>query len=235
MPVKKIALRSALGASLLLAAGGTAAALELNDLVIRFDVLMTGEDTDKDGTRPGTPFKNHVLINAIAGHLVWDAYVSHCDLTKPPSLVYKPGAQTGRADCPAVRKGTATNWREYGGTATYTTNTSVAGNMVTLKGTLAATGADRISSCGELRTYEHDIVVIQSLKLRIVGAACQVLEFSETVVDRRQTKGIGRDLDPKSSTLRSRLAPGAKCTVKRRSQEPITPPGPGLVSVTPDC
>ncbi len=56
-----------------------------------------------------------------------------------------------------------------------------------------------------------------------------------SVETERRTYDIdGGDLESMVSTGTYRLAPNAKCTVRRRSEEPIPPPG-RAVSATRNC
>ena len=226
----KQALRAALCAGLLVTGAGSARALELRDLIIQFEVVTQHVTSFKQ-----EPFKWTTTIDAIAGKLVWYGSSENC-LSTAQSLVYQPGTLTGSADCPVERRGTANNWDERGGTATYTTSMAVAGNVVTLQGKMTGRGTLVYNRCGDRSTEEKLIEVTQSLRIRITGSTCQVLQFSEASVttQRYSYRSDGAELTTSVSTTTHRLAPNAKCTIRRRSEVPIGPPG-GLVSVTTKC
>ena len=226
----KHAIRAALCAAILVAGAGSARGLELKDLIIQFD----GIDQVVTSFRH-EPSRFPRTIDAIAGKLVWYGSSENC-LSKVQSLVYQPGTLTGTADCPMERRGTAKNWDERGGTATYTTSMAVAGSVVTLQGKMTGRGTLVSNHCGDRNTTEKHFEVTQALKIRITGNTCQVLQYSQTSVttERYTYRSDGAELSTSVSTTTSRLAPNAKCTIRRRSDEPVRPPG-GLVSATRNC
>jgi hypothetical protein len=228
----KHAIRTALCAGMLVAGAGSARALELKDLVIVFDNLTMLEGS-KD-----KPWKSHSRIDGIAGQLAWRAYTDVCR-RKNPTLVYQPGTHTGTVGCPVERTGTKNAWAEDGGTLTYTTSMAVAGNIVTLQGKMTGRGTDERNSCGDRIKYEILTEVTQTLKVRVTGNTCQVLQYSEASVStsRETYKSWEHPLTTKVSRFTYRLAPNAKCSVRRRSEMPVVPPHePGSISgMVPKC
>ncbi len=228
--IAKHSIPAALCAGILVSGAGTARALELKDIIIQFDTIHQTVTTFRH-----EPGRFPVVVDAIAGKLVWAGGVQYCR-SKGHSLVYQPGTLTGTADCPVERRGTATDWSESGGTATYTTSMAVAGNIVTLQGKMTGSGKSASNNCGSRSTQEHLAEVTQTLKIRITGKTCQVLQFSNVVVhtDRDTYRADGGALTTEVATHTLRLAPNAKCTILRRSELPIPAPG-GLVGVKGNC
>jgi hypothetical protein len=210
-----------LGAASILAAlafAPSANALELRDMFITFDATYESKDSDSDRV---FRTKSTGFFTAIAGTIVISggntSQLCHDDGFK---LVYKPGAHSGTVSCPIKRVGTSSSWMERSGAATFTTNTTVVGNVVTLQGTMEAKGTITSTSCvgpPSSRHFTHRIT--QSLKFRIVGRTCQVLQFQQNETETKDSTTV--------STSTKRLAPGAKCTLLRPSEAP--PPGPPAV------
>ncbi len=225
----KHAMRAALCAAVLVASAGSARALELKDLIIQFDVMSTGTS----GTYRSEPRRDFLTINAVAGKMVW---LGKTCRGKALDLVYQPGTLTGTIDCPVERTGTAKVWDQDGATATYSTSMTVAGNVVTLQGKMTGRQTSEVNKCGDRHKRETHFDVTQSLTIRITGKTCQVLKINvgSVATERYTYRSDGGDLKTEVHTHSYRPAPNAKCTVRRRSEEPIHPPG-GLVSVTREC
>ena len=218
-----------------LSAAREARALELNDLIIEFDTVSTYEivEPGRDVSR-NEPDQWPKRIDVIAGNLVWQTGSGLC-MNKTLSLVYKRGAHHGSVDCPVERKGTSTDWYERGATATFDTTMSIAGTIVTLAGTMKGSGVFESSSCGDVSAKEIETVHTQSLKIKISGNRCQVLEYQDSMIEEESlTEGHGAGTVVKR-TSSSQLAPGGACVVKRRSQQPISEPGEGLVDAVRKC
>jgi hypothetical protein len=223
----KHAIRAALCAVMLGAGAGSARALELKDLIIEFDTIY--QVVEKPPRPQPYTDKHKTRIDAIAGKLV--LYTGTCG-----SLVYQPGTLTGTVDCPADRTGVGKNWSEEKGASSYTTSMTVVGNVVTLQGKLTSRRTYESNWCGRNSKNETLDDVTQSVRIRITGNTCHVLQFNTaTVTTRRDTyRSDGDDLKTEDRTATDRLAPNAKCTIRRRSEEPIRPPG-GPVSATRNC
>ncbi len=223
-------IRRVLGSAGVLAAlafAPSAHALELRDMFIRFDATYESKRSDSDRVHRD---KTTAFLTAIAGTIVTYGVSVLCH-EGSFDLVYKPGAHTGTVSCPVKRVGTSTSWMERSGAATFTTNTTVVGNVITLQGTMEAKGTITSTRCDgppSSRQYTHRIT--QSLKIRIVGRTCQVLQFQQTETESR----IASE-DSTISTSTTRLAPGAKCILIRPSEQPPRPPGPGPASARGNC
>jgi hypothetical protein len=220
----KHAIRAALCGGMLVAGAGSASALELKDLVISFQAVQN----------MGTPdaITDWLGFRAIGGNIVWLVSTTNC-LKTGHSLIYKPGTFSGTAECPQTREGTASMWTERGGTASFETKMTVSGNTVALTGKLTGQGTLSSMYCGKFSKEEKKEVYTQTLRIRIVGMTCQVLQYdsSKTVTTRYLEGGDGT---PETRVTTYRARPGTACTVLRPSQQPISPPG-GLVSVVGKC
>jgi hypothetical protein len=218
----KGAARAALCAGILVAGAGSAEALELKDLNIRFQAVQDMQ---------GEKITDWLGFSAIAGNIVWLVSTRNCP--RGQSMIYKPGTFTGTDECPATRNGTASMWTELGGTARFDTKMTVSGNNVTLAGRLTSQGTRSSMYCGTFSKKEQKEVYTQTLRIRIVGMTCQVLQYesSKTVTTRYLEGGDGT---PETSVITYRAAPGTKCVVSRRSEQPVAPP-PELRSVVSRC
>jgi hypothetical protein len=203
----------------------SAYALELRDMFISFDASYESKRSDTDRVYRD---KTTSFLTAIAGTIVMPGVSILCHYGEGGfDLVYKPGAHTGTVSCPVKRVGTSTSWMERSGAATFTTNTTVVGNVVTLQGTMEAKGTITSTTCdGPPSSRHYTYGITQSLKIRIVGRTCQVLQFQQT------------ETENDSSTITSsttRLAPGAKCTLVRPSERPPPGPPPALGAARGNC
>jgi hypothetical protein len=214
-------------AALALAFAPSAHALELRDMFITFDATYESKRSDSDRV---FRTKSTGFLTAIAGTIVMPGVSILCHGQVGFDLVYKPGAHSGTVGCPIKRVGTSTSWMERSGAATFSTNTIVAGNVVTLQGTMEAKGTITSTSCvgpPSSRQYTHHIT--QLLKVRIVGRTCQVLQFHQIEAEIVS----GESTTTKTGT--TRLVPGAKCTLIRPSEQPPPGPPPALGDARGNC
>ena len=216
------------GAAAIGCCNAAAQGIDLRDKIIGIETTYTYEKRDlvRNTVKRDAPDQSERWITAVAGKLVWVGNSSACGL----SLVYAPGRTvTAKADCAPKRTGTASNWIERSSAATYRTTTAVAGDVVTLKGEMKGTYAFRMNSCNQWEaTTRTTFTVVQSLKMRITGDRCEILDFN--VVELQDESGERRYADghsvPSHEIKRTAhaLAPSRTCTIQRRSEQPNGPP-----------
>lgn len=216
--------------TLLLTSVSPVKALELNDLTITFDTII---QTEYEGRRHD-PHKSWDRLEAVAGNMIWFASGTAC-LNTGMSMIYKPGKNTGSVDCPTEREGTSLTYRERGGRGTFETSLNVTGNIVTLQGTMNVNARNAHSYCGRATRTEETETITQSLKLKIIGNKCQVLQYSVTKSRTERKFGKNYDGTPSSGTQTVHSPKGAKCTVVRRSQQPIAAPSAPPASAVGSC
>jgi len=204
--------------------GNAAWAIELRDLQITIPSTLRSESRDlTDGSAPTVvTFANEVFVDAVGGKIVWIATFEGCT-DGALSIVYAPGgAQSASVGCKPVRQGTASCWSEKSSQARYTSQMSIAGDVVTLTGQMTGTGRYDVQGRDYKASDNTQFSVKQKLKLRIVGQTCQVLEVSQET--REETIGTisGRSGGNPTHTTTTTLitaGPGAKCTMARRSAQ----------------
>jgi hypothetical protein len=198
-------------------------AIDLRDLQITIQTNLRSESQNMlDGSAPTVvSFANEGFIDAVGGNIVWFATNEGC-MEDGLSVVYSPrGPQSANIGCKPVRKGTASCWREESSQARYTSQMSIAGDVVTLTGQMTGTARIQAESPTLGSSDNVKFSITQKLRLRIVGQTCQVLEFStedreESIGQLRGRSGVTR---PTHTTKIQRVTAGAgaKCTVARRS------------------
>ena len=209
-------------------AGASAQGLDLRDRIVLIEISVVRESTlasprdRKESSTSTAVWKQR--FDLVAGKVVTDfglQVAAPCHL----GLVYAPGpTKTGKIDCKPERRGTASDWTERGITATYRTQSAVAGNVLTLKGEVKGTSTYHRHCFGKDDSARESFTITQSLKVRIIGETCEVLEFSEV----KQEDIFGGDGDNDRVRETSTLAPSRSCTLKIRSEEPPPKPFEGI-------
>jgi hypothetical protein len=213
------------GALAALACAGIAngQAPDLRDLQIVIDVDMEyeSEEVGSDDEPSTQRYRTSIFLNAVQGRLVWLGTILGCGGTDRPSLslVYKPGAHAGEAECPGGRLGTASDWEERSSKASYRTRLDIKGNVLTLNGEMTGTYSFERLSCGRRHRWtEGTFSIVQSLSFRLVGQTCEVISArmveEEDQIDSSDTQTV--------KTTVTTAGPGFSCKVTRRS-DPVEP------------
>jgi hypothetical protein len=185
--------------------------IDLRDRIISITVRWKGEKPGESGTK-------EIKYQAVAGRVISPGVggSSDCQL----SLVYTPGqASSGNPECKPKRIGTSDNWDEWGRAATFRAESTVAGNVLMLRGEFETLDKGREYYCGKDRQFTWKGVMREVVRLRIVGSSCQVLEYRRAEQWESTMVGDG-GYEARGRTTYA----AASCTINRRSDEP--PPKP---------
>ncbi|MFO0987574.1 MAG: hypothetical protein U1F37_09410 [Alphaproteobacteria bacterium] len=203
-----------------------AQANELTDKIFTIKVSWLVErESNSPASSPDRSQRDDAVFvfEAVGGKLVLPGFGDGC-FDGELSLVYQPGARRGTAQCPQKRVGTELCWSESSAQASYETRMSAAGNVFTVSGRMTGTSTRangdrrRGGLLASVSVARH--LVSQTLRLRVRGDTCEVLEFrselrSETSTDRT----IDDETRREQSSVREKVwtNPGATCEVTRRS------------------
>ncbi len=196
--------------------GAFAQGFDFRDRTFLFSVVMNYEERDlvDQSTYHAKPDWVSTSFEAVNGKIAWVGHAVAC----PLSLVYLPGGSfSGQAVCQPKREGTASNWKEKSSTATFRTTTKVEGNVITLHGEMSGTDRFRMNHCGLTSSDATQFTVSQTVKLRIGGGTCQVLEFSQVETADENGTLDGR---PTHKTTRAVFGPASSCQMEQRSSQP---------------
>lgn len=197
----------------LLAAAAQAQAIKFRDRTFEIEtrIVYSSRDALENTSFQGQPTESVLSIEAVAGRLVWIGNVSAC----VASLVYVPGrANSGRIDCPPERVGTASDWNERSGTATFQTSATIEGDVLTLRGEMIGVTHYQDNLCGRSSASVLQYRILQTLKMRVAGESCEVLELSvqeseeETSDDPRRHEIV---------RIVTSAKPSLTCRISRRS------------------
>jgi hypothetical protein len=209
------ALWAAIAAGIGLAGVAAAQSFDFRDRSFRIESAFDyrGEDLVENTVNHPEPDTTTVLLEAVAGKLVWLGEDVDCRL----SLVYVPGrANSGKVGCEPKRSGTASNWKEFSIAATFQTSASTAGDVLTLRGQMKGTASYRANYCGKSSSTARQFVITQTLRIRITGDTCEILELNATEVD-DLTGTIDDQPAHQKSWIKWNANSGASCIMERRS------------------
>lgn len=218
--------------------GTSSHAFEMRDRTIKFGMQWTYHERDLTGE--DAPYDSDVSrsvaeIQAVAGRLVVLAPAEWCGETPERqylSFVYASGrAMTG--SLPTASKGCRA-------VATYHTQMTIRGNVITLSGKMNGTKTRSYTDdCGQYRGLEQiERSITQDISIRIQDNACEVISSKETVTetvkDLTEYKDGSRRENRKVKITRRTSGPSDICRVEIRSEKP--PPGPSeLKCFKPSC
>jgi hypothetical protein len=197
----------------------SAQTIELRDRDFIVGSVLNYEQRDlvENSVYRADPSRNDEWIQAVNGKLVWTANVSAC----PISMVYLPGhGNSGKVDCKPERSGTASNWTEKSSTATFTTSATVQGNVLTLHGEMKGTYRFRMNHCNYVVSdHTTQFTVTQTLKLRISGNTCQMLEMDKVESEDETGTLNGK---PVHKINRTTTTASGSCRIELRSAQQPT-------------
>jgi len=200
------------------AAGDAAHALDLRDRVISITPQYTRDlrDLSTGWSRHSGPERwVDVYFNLVAGKIVSVGYWrSGCEL----SFVYTPGRPSGGTiECKPKRIGTSSNWTETIATATFRTQSAVAGDVLTIKDEMKGTDQFDLNHCGIRGSIKTVFAISESLKVQISGDHCQVLDYRRVIQEEATSDGSQHEVKREVWTPLS----AASCKIERRSEKPL--------------
>ena len=216
-------------AALVVAALPCNALAQANELADKIFTIKVSWLNEEESSNPLTPPRRSerddfvFVFEAVGGKLVLPGFGDGCFDGKL-SLIYQPGARRGTAQCPQKRIGTELCWSESTAQASYETRMSAAGNVFTLSGRMTGTStranADRRMGGLSASVYVGRHLVSQTLRLRVRGDTCEVLEFRSESRTETSHDSTGDDETRRYQYIEREKMwtnPGATCEVTRRS------------------